>query len=150
MTSTAPSDRPVVDTPRRLITAGRRRFDALRALLRDLREVVPGSGQPPAVSLTITATVDAVEGRLGTLPGQLTSSGLPVPLSTATLQRMGCHSELNIVLLDALGRPVGAWEPTARRPRENDGHCGRRGDLPVRCAAAVTPSRCRTTAPRGG
>ncbi len=101
------TDRPV-STPRRLVTAGRRRFDALRALLRDLGEVVPGSGQARPVSLTITASVEAVEGRLGALPGLLTTSGLPVPLSTATLQRMGCHSELNVVLLDALGKPVGA------------------------------------------
>jgi hypothetical protein len=90
-------------------SAGRRRHDALGHLLNDLAGIPLGSGQPAPAALTIVATPEAVEGRLGALPGMLIGSiGGPVPLRTETLQRFGCHSELNVVLLDALGNPVGA------------------------------------------
>jgi hypothetical protein len=94
--------------PVRLLTAGRRRLNALKALLHDLSAIVPGSGQPRPAQLTITASMAAVEGRLGALPGLLTTSRQPAPMRTATLQRLGCHSELTVVLLAALGNPVGA------------------------------------------
>ena len=42
------------------------------------------------------------------LPGLLLTDHRPAPLSTEALQRMGCYSELNAVLLDALGNPIGA------------------------------------------
>jgi hypothetical protein len=48
--------------------------------------------------------VGGVEGRLGALPGLLTTStGRPVPIPVRTVQRLGCNSELNAVLLDATG-----------------------------------------------
>lgn len=94
--------------PGRVISAGRRRHDALAQLLDDLAGVTLGTGQPLPVRLTITTTLEALEGRLGALPGMLHTSGQPVALRTAQLRRMGCYSEINAVLLDALGNPIGA------------------------------------------
>ena len=106
------------DAPRRLTTAGRQRHDALHDLLTDARTAAPG--EPAPAHLTIHATLDAVEGRLGALPAQLVlPDGRTSPLRPETLQRLGCYSELDAVLLDAAGTPVGA--SSARRlptPRE--------------------------------
>ncbi len=100
--STAPATPP----------AGQRRHDALRQLLHDLtdpgNDTERGSGRPPPVALTIHATLDALEGRLGALPGTLDTPTGPKSLTASTLQRLGCHSELTTVLLDAHHRPVGA------------------------------------------
>jgi hypothetical protein len=94
--------------PVRLLTAGRRRLNALKSLLHDLSSVTPSTAEPRPAQLTITATLDALEGRLGALPGLLTTPGQPARLRTSTLQRLGCHSQLTVVLLDALGNPLGA------------------------------------------
>lgn len=94
--------------PRLPCSAGRRRHDALAQLLHDLTDTEPGSGQPAPASLTIIASLAAIEGRLGSLPGMLTGTGQPASVGTAALQRLGCFSELNAVLLDAVGNPVGA------------------------------------------
>jgi hypothetical protein len=91
-----------------VVLAGRRRHDALTLLLRDLTDTEPGTGRPAPTALTVTASLDAVEGRLGALPGTLeVSGGRPVSLRPETLRRMGCYSELTVVLVDALGQPVG-------------------------------------------
>lgn len=95
-------------TPPRPISAGRRRHDALARLLHDLQHIEPGSGQPSPTHLTVVATIDAIEGRLGALPGVLGTRGQPASLSRETLARLGCYSELNVVLLDAYGNAVGA------------------------------------------
>jgi len=58
--------------------------------------------------LLLTATIDQLQARPGALPALLHTPGPPVPVARQTLQRLGCHSELNVVILDALGRPVGA------------------------------------------
>jgi len=58
--------------------------------------------------MLITSSVEALEGRLGALPGTFTTSGQPISLPAATLRRLGCDSELTAVLLDAAGSPVGA------------------------------------------
>jgi len=92
----------------RRVGVGRRRHDALAQLLDDLASVQVGSGQPLPNRLTITGTIEALEGRLGALPGTLETGGQPVPLTTAQLRRMGCYSDINAVLLDALGNPIGA------------------------------------------
>lgn len=42
----------------------------------------------------------------------LDTSGQPVPLTTAQLRRMGCYSDINAVLLDAYGNPIGASHTT--------------------------------------
>jgi hypothetical protein len=89
-------------------TAGRRRHDALLQLLRDAAEHDAGAGKPVATALTIVCTLEALDGRLGALPGTLQTSGLPITLRPETIRRLGCDSELTAVLLDAAGRPVGA------------------------------------------
>ena len=104
----APGPLGTLGNPRLTCSAGRRRHDALAQLLHDLADTEPGSGQPAPASLTIIASLAAIEGRLGSLPGMLTSTGQPASVGTAALQRLGCFSELNAVLLDAVGNPVGA------------------------------------------
>ncbi len=99
---------PHASTSDRLASAGQRRHDAFSQLLRDLTDVEPHTGQPAPVALLITAGIEAVEGRVGALPGTLHTPGQPVNLRPETLQRLGCYSELTAVLLDALGHPVGA------------------------------------------
>lgn len=94
--------------PLRLISVGRRRVDALKALLRDVADAPAGSGEARPGTLTITVTLGAVEGRLGALPGMLSTTRLPAPLRSETLQRLGCFSDLDVLLLDAAGNPVGA------------------------------------------
>ncbi len=114
-TSPGPPTRTPAPHPRTLPT-GQRRHDALRQLLHDLTDpgndtggdTRPGSGRPPPVALTITATLDALEGRLGALPGTLDTPRGPTSLTAHTLQRLGCYSELTTVLLDAHHQPVGA------------------------------------------
>ena len=105
----------------RLLPVGRRRHDALRDLLHDTAGAAAGDGEPLPCRLTVHATLAAVEGRIGALPGLLTTPGHPAPLAAATLQRLGCSSELDAVLLDAVGRPVGASHsrrmPTSRERR---------------------------------
>ena len=97
----------------RVRSKGQRRHDDLRQLLRDTADRDAGTGRPAPVAITILATADAIEGRAGALPGLLLTPGQPVSLPTDTLRRIGCHSELTAVLLDALGRPVTA--STTRR-----------------------------------
>jgi len=103
---------PHASTAPRTLPAGQRRHDALGQLLHDLtdpgNDTRPGSGRPPPVALTITATLDALEGRLGALPGTLDTPRGPTSLTARTLQRLGCYSELTTVLLDAHHQPVGA------------------------------------------
>ena len=106
------------DAPQRLISTGRRRHDALRDLLTDAASAPPG--EPPHAHLTVLATLEAVEGRLGAPPAQLLSvSGRSVHLRPETLQRLGCSSELDAVLLDAHGHPVGA-SSTRRMPNRRE------------------------------
>ena len=102
----------------RLTTAGRARHDALRDLLHDAATATT-PGDPPPTHLTVIATLAAVEGRLGALPAQLTlSNGRTTALRPETLQRLGCNSQLDAVLLDALGTPVGASQhPQDAEPR---------------------------------
>ena len=103
------------DAPLRLVAVGRRRHDALRDLLTDAAGA-DEPGQPAPCHLTVIATLDAVEGRLGALPAQLTlPDGRTTALRPETLQRLGCNSQLDAVLLDALGTPVGA-SSTRRMP----------------------------------
>ena len=97
----------------RLRCKGQWRHDDLRQLLRDAADRDAGRGQPAPVAITLFASADAVEARAGALPGLLITRGRPVSLPTDTLRRMGCHSQLTAVLLDAAGRPVGA--STTRR-----------------------------------
>jgi len=97
----------------RLRGKGQWRHDDLRQLLRDAADRDAGRGQPAPVAITLFASADAVEARAGALPGLLITPGRPVSLPTDTLRRMGCHSQLTAVLLDAAGRPVGA--STTRR-----------------------------------
>ena len=48
----------------------------------------------------------------------------PVPLPTATIQRLGCNSLLSAVLVDAAGHPIGAaGEQPGREPPGNAGRC---------------------------
>ena len=89
------------------------RHDDLRQLLRDAADRDAGRGQPAPVAITLFASTDAIEGRAGALPGLLITPGQPVSLPTDTLRKMGCHSELTAVLLDAAARPVGT--STTRR-----------------------------------
>jgi hypothetical protein len=89
-------------------TAGRRRHDALTQLLRDSAGHDAGAGKPTPAALTIVCTPDALDGRLGALPGTLQTSGQPITLRPETIRRLGCDSELTAVLLDAAGKPVGA------------------------------------------
>ena len=106
-------DDPFVGLPRAFpakddrLTKGRLRHDALLQALLDVADHTAGSGQPTPVSMTVIATIDAVEGKPGAPPGLLLTGGRPVSLSSRDLQRMGCNRELTAVLLDAAGRPVG-------------------------------------------
>ena len=99
---------PRAQDPGRPVSAGRRRHDALGQLLHDLADITPGDGRPSPPHLTIIATLGALEGRLGALPAQLTTTGPAATLTTPQLQRLACTSDLDAVLLDALGNPVGA------------------------------------------
>jgi hypothetical protein len=99
---------PHASRPRWAPTAGRRRHDALRQLLRDSAQHDTGSGRPTPAALTIVCTLDALEGRPGALPGTLQTTRLPVSLRPETIRRLGCDSELTAVLLDATGNPIGA------------------------------------------
>ncbi|MBC7677585.1 MAG: hypothetical protein H7233_01140 [Pseudorhodobacter sp.] len=103
-----PRDEHQTSSPRRLIMRRARRHAALCQLLRDAATHPSGSGQPAPAVLLLTATIDQLEARPGALPALLHTPGPPVPVPRQTLQRLGCHSELNIVILDALGKPVGA------------------------------------------
>ncbi len=94
--------------PRFAPDAARRRHDALTQLLRDSAGHDAGSGTPAPAALTVVCTVEALEGRVGALPGLLQTPGLPITLRPETLQRLGCDSELTAVLLDATGKPIGA------------------------------------------
>jgi len=103
-----PRDEHQTSSPRRLLLRGARRHAALGQLLRDAADHDTGGGRPAPAVLLLTATVDQLQARPGSLPALLHTVGPPVPLARETLQRLGCHSELNMVVLDALGRPVGA------------------------------------------
>ncbi|MBW3648806.1 MAG: 13E12 repeat family protein, partial [Actinobacteria bacterium] len=100
---------PHASTSDRPVPAGQRRHDALTQLLRDTAaSLVAGSGRPAPAAMLITSSVEALQGRLGALPGTLTTAGQPISLRPETLRRLGCNSELTAVLLDAAGHPVGA------------------------------------------
>jgi hypothetical protein len=113
--SPAPSLRRSTTEPEpcRLITAGRRRHDALVQLLHDLAGMEPGTGSPTPPRLTIIATLGALQGRLGALPAQLTTCGRTATLTTAPLQRLACCSDLHAVTRVAAGRP-GTQRPHGR------------------------------------
>jgi len=104
----APRDEHRTSSPRRLLMRGARRHAAFCQLLRDAADRDAASGRPAPAVLLLTATIDQLEARPGALPALLHTPGPPVPVPRETLQRLGCHSELNVVVLDALGRPVGA------------------------------------------
>ena len=104
----APRDGHRTSSPRRLLMRGARRHAAFCQLLRDAADRDAASGRPAPAVLLLTATIDQLEARPGALPALLHTPGPPVPIPRETLQRLGCHSELNVVVLDALGRPVGA------------------------------------------
>ena len=124
------------DTPLRLTTAGRRRHDALRDLLTDARTAPPG--EPAPAHLTILTTLDALENRLGALPAQLLlPDGRTTALRPETLQRLGCHSELDAVLLDTLANPLGA-SSTRRMPTRRERRALRTRWGPT-CATAGCP-----------
>ena len=96
------------DAPQRLRSIGRQRHDALRDLLTDTT-TSHHRGEPAPAHLTIIATLAAVHDQLGALPAQLLHpNGRSTALPPDTLQRLGCHSQLDAVLLDAAGAPVGA------------------------------------------
>ncbi len=100
---------PHASTSDQPVPAGQRRHDALTQLLRDTAtSLTVGSGRPAPTAMLITSSIEALEGRLGALPGTLTTSGQPISLPAATLRRLGCDSELTAVLLDAARHPVGA------------------------------------------
>ena len=81
--------------------------DLFAEMLTDLSGVrEPGAPKPAALS--ISAGLDAVEGRLGALPGSVLLAGRPCPISPEAVRRHGCDGFLSAVLLDALRRPVGA------------------------------------------
>jgi hypothetical protein len=136
---------PPAPTRARLLTAGRRRHDALGQLLRDLANVIPGSGQPLPTRLTIIATLPALEGRLGALPAQLATSGQPATLTREQLQRLACSSDLDAVLLDALGNPVGASHPRRNLTRRERRALRAQWGATCAIAGCPTPSPSRTT-----
>ena len=117
-----------------LQTADQLAHDLFGELLDDVtctRE--PGTPQP--ATITITAGVDTLEGRSGSLPATLLLPDGPYPMTPDALRRLGCHSRLNAVLLDAARTPVGASgthrsaterERRALRARWGD-HCAANG-----------------------
>lgn len=80
--------------------------DTLQDLLDDAA-AARAPGDPRPADLTIIATVDALEGRAGVLPGTLSTRDGPVSLPTETVRRLGCHSRLTAILLDAHRHPIG-------------------------------------------
>jgi hypothetical protein len=81
-----------------------REYDAFISLLLD-----PGGGTgPPPVQTVVSATLPAIEARVGALPGTLLSQTGGLTLSRAAVRRLSCNSALTAVLLDAAGRPIGA------------------------------------------
>ena len=103
-----PRDEHQSSSALRLTMRRARRHAGLGQLLRDAASHTAGNGQPAPAVLLLTASIDQLEGRPGAPPALLHTPGAPVPIPRQTLQRLGCHSELNMVVLDALGRPVGA------------------------------------------
>ena len=104
---TAEADGP--GRPGTLVPAGRWRHDAFAALLQQATAARAGATTAPPASLTITASLATLLGEAGALPGLLHRPGSPpVPLPTATIQRLGCNSLLSAVLVDACGHPIGA------------------------------------------
>ncbi len=85
-----------------------RAHDAFAQLLADLTTCAPGAGTPAPSHLTITASVDALDGKPGAPPGRLHTSSGDVPLTPSQLRRHACSSLLSAVLTDARGRPVAA------------------------------------------
>ena len=96
--STVPA-RPISDT--------QLAHDLFAEMLTDLTGV-RGPGAPKPAALSIRAGLDAVEGRLGALPGSVLLAGRPYPVSPEAVRRHGCGGFLSAVLLDALRQPVGA------------------------------------------
>jgi hypothetical protein len=100
----SPDDR--LDGPP-LLTDDQLAHDLFGELLDDLTGIrQPGAPQP--ATITITASIETLEGRFGALPGTLLLPDGPFPLSLDALRRMGCDSRLNAVLLDAARTPIGA------------------------------------------
>ncbi len=85
-----------------------RAHDAFAQLLADLTTCAPSAGTPAPSHLTITASVDALDGTPGAPPGRLHTSSGDVPLTPSQLRRHGCTSLLSAVLTDARDRPVAA------------------------------------------
>ncbi len=122
------------------ICAGRLRHDALTQLLRDARQHRAGDGHAPTTCLTVTATLTTVLGQPGALPALLDHPGRPpVPISTETLHRLGCSAELNAVLLDAAGNPIGA-SSTRRSANRRE-----RRALPARWGPTCAVKGCPST-----
>jgi hypothetical protein len=130
---------PYASTSSRPVPAGQRRHDALTQLLRDAGSLTAGNGRPAPAALLITSTIEALEGRLGALPGTLTTAGQPISLRPETLRRLGCHSELTAVLLDAAGHPVGA-SSTRRSANRKERHT-----LRIQWGAHCAIAGCSTT-----
>jgi hypothetical protein len=99
------ADDPRCGAPR--LTPEQLAHDLFLGLLDDVAQVrSPGERQPATV--TVTATLAEVEGRVGALPGAFDVGRASVPVSTAELRRLGCGGVLSAVLLDAARHPVGA------------------------------------------
>ena len=84
----------------------------LTLVVRPLRDPVPEDPDgsvllDPTVRPPLLATVDAVLGAPGALPGRY-GPRLATSLPTEALRRLGCGGALAAVLLDAAGRPIGA------------------------------------------
>jgi hypothetical protein len=93
------------------IQADQLTHDLLGELLEDptgTREHDAPGPTPSPTPFTIITGIDTLEGRVGALPGTLLLPTGPVPLSPEALRRLGCHSRLNAVLLDAARTPIGA------------------------------------------
>ena len=82
-------------------------YDAFVALLLDAAAGL-GLGQPRPAHLRVITTRPALHGQPGALPGTLESARGPINLPADTVRRLGCHSTLTAVLLDATGNPIGA------------------------------------------
>jgi hypothetical protein len=102
----APSHDQVLDGPP-LLSDDQLAHDLLGELLDDLTGLRrPGVAEPAVI--TITADLEALEGRFGSLPGTALLPTGPTSISVTALRRAGCDSRLNAVLLDAARTPVGA------------------------------------------
>jgi hypothetical protein len=93
------------DQPDRPRAPARRRADALGQLARDSHGTHATSCDRPAADLTIVVRDTALAGAPGALPARLADG---TRLSLQAVRRLGCDGRIGAVVLDALGRPVGA------------------------------------------